>query len=934
MAASLAERSAFIRYAVTAAVIAVAVALHWAIQPLVGSRIPFLFFLPALLLTAMLVGRGPAVIVLVAGVVNAMFLLPPVGNPLIVIPEDRVAIAAYLAVGTLLVFAGTYFGAADRRARDAERRLALAQENTGVGLFEIDLGARSMFASATLRKLFGRDPQGGDFRAQMPLDDWNALLRPEELREARAVLKRKVAEGAEGYETEHRVTLPDGSERSLFTKIHIERDAAGRAARLRGASVDITESKRVRELLEKTQGELTQQVADLRRLHELSSRLLEIGDLRSQLRAILDALAAFHGCGQGLVSLYDEQKDALTLEASVGFSAAALRQLARVAPGDGACGLAFGSSRRTVVEDTESDPAFLAWRGIARQENFRAVHSTPLISAEGRVIGVISVHFRQPRRPDERETRLADICARKAAVFVERARARDVAHESEQRFRVALESSAIPFTVLAPVRDEGGTIVDFQWLYMNNAGATVLRQDAAALAGRRVLDVLPGHWDPPGLLDHYVTAAETGRTQEFEAHSEASGAGVWYHVIISPMRDALAVWFADITERKQNEQALRDADRRKDEFLATLAHELRNPLAPIRQAAMISKAPGATEAQKSWSHDVIERQVAHMALLLDDLLDVSRITRGMLQLRKARTDLCAVVNAAIETARPLIDARQHRLLVDLPPYPVQFEADQLRVAQVVANLLTNAAKYTDNGGVIRLAAEARGEEVTITVSDNGIGLREDALSEIFKMFNQVRATQDRSNGGLGIGLALARGLVELHGGSIDAASAGPGRGSSFTVRLPVRADLRAADAGVVVPVRSTVKRRVLVVDDNRDAADTLAEFLQLEGHEVRVAYDGEAGLAQFAAFRPDTALLDIGMPRLNGNEVARHIRGLPEGAGAMLIAVTGWGQDKDKQRAQEAGFDHHLTKPIDLHRLALLLTEPSAAVLAEAARHA
>jgi PAS domain S-box-containing protein len=376
----------------------------------------------------------------------------------------------------------------------------------------------------------------------------------------------------------------------------------------------------------------------------------------------------------------------------------------------------------------------------------------------------------------------------------------------------------------------------------------------------------------------------------------------------------------EVAVRQQAEAALREADRRKDEFLATLAHELRNPLAPIRQAALISKAPDATDAQKRWSHDVISRQVHHMSLLLDDLLDVSRITRGKLELRTEMTELAAVVDAAVEAARPIIDARRHRFTIALPDEPIMFGADPLRLAQVLSNLLTNAAKYTDPAGDIRLEAQTDGESVTITVTDTGIGMSSEAISRAFIMFSQVASGRDRSEGGLGIGLSLAKGLVELHGGTIEAKSAGPGQGSAFIVQLPRRTinDAKRPSARHI-PEAKPVKRRILIADDNRDAAESLAVLLRMDGHQVTLAHSGRDALATFNALLPEVAVLDIGMPELDGYEVARQVRQQSLGRSVTLIAVTGWGQEADKARALAAGFNHHFTKPVEPDQLSRLL---------------
>lgn len=376
-------------------------------------------------------------------------------------------------------------------------------------------------------------------------------------------------------------------------------------------------------------------------------------------------------------------------------------------------------------------------------------------------------------------------------------------------------------------------------------------------------------------------------------------------------------------ERARARAELQAADRRKDEFLATLAHELRNPLAPIRQAALLSSAAQATDAQKRWSHGVIERQVQHMALLLDDLLDISRITRGALSLRLEEVQLHAVIESAVETARPTIEGRQHQLQVELPAQPLRFEGDALRLAQVVANLLTNAAKYTEPGGqlVIRASRCVRdgAGEVLIEVCDNGIGIPRESLGEVFNMFTQLRRVSGRVNEGLGIGLALTRGLVELHGGRISAHSDGPGCGSRFEVRLPLR-----AAAAPSQPVSRLAGYRggplnILVADDNRDAAESLAELLRLHGHSVMLAFDGEQALEVFDQTSPDACLLDIGMPRLDGNEVARRLRARGDLHAPVLVAITGWGQASDRSEAMEAGFDHHLTKPVDPDKLLQLL---------------
>jgi PAS domain S-box-containing protein len=376
----------------------------------------------------------------------------------------------------------------------------------------------------------------------------------------------------------------------------------------------------------------------------------------------------------------------------------------------------------------------------------------------------------------------------------------------------------------------------------------------------------------------------------------------------------------EIVIRERAEATLRETDRRKDEFLATLAHELRNPLAPIRQAALIAKSAEASEAQKRWSYDVISRQVHHMSLLLEDLLDISRFTRGTLQLRTEMTVLSAVVDAAIETARPLIDAKGHRFTIAMPAEPVMFAADPLRLAQVLSNLLTNAAKYTDPGGHIQLDVRSDGTQIRIVVSDTGVGIAPETLSRVFVMFSQLQSNQDRSEGGLGIGLALSKGLVELHGGALEVRSEGIGKGSEFIVRLPQRTILDSERPAKVTPREGRPRvRRVLIADDNREAAESLAMLLRMEGHDVTVAYQGGEALAAFSTLQPEVVVLDIGMPELDGYAVARQVRQLSVGRRVLLIAATGWGQEADKSQALAAGFDYHFTKPIEPGMLSQLL---------------
>jgi len=385
----------------------------------------------------------------------------------------------------------------------------------------------------------------------------------------------------------------------------------------------------------------------------------------------------------------------------------------------------------------------------------------------------------------------------------------------------------------------------------------------------------------------------------------------------------------DLAERKRLEQALVAADQRKDEFLAVLAHELRNPLAPVRTAVDTMWLRPIEDATLLQCRDVIGRQVEHLTRLVDDLMDVSRITRGNIRLERKPVDVADVVRRAVETHQPLLASRQHQLVVELPSEPLVVEGDVTRLAEAVGNLLNNAAKYTEEKGriTLRVTASASSKDVRISIKDTGLGIPPEMLPSVFEMFTQIDHTLHRSQGGLGIGLALVRELVEMHGGRVEGFSDGLGKGSEFVLTLPLRPDLAvAAAAAARVPAPAPVDDgglpcRILVVDDNRDAAQSLAVMLRLSGGEVEVetAHDGVQALRIAERFRPSLVLMDIGMPGMSGFDVARTIRSLPWGSRVRLVAQTGWGQDQDRQRAHEAGFDVHLTKPIDYSALMQLM---------------
>ena len=424
------------------------------------------------------------------------------------------------------------------------------------------------------------------------------------------------------------------------------------------------------------------------------------------------------------------------------------------------------------------------------------------------------------------------------------------------------------------------------------------------------------------------TAREVGRAEDERWHVRKDGSRLWASGVVTPLRDesgelqGFAKILRDITERKRSEEQLAEANQRKDEFLAMLAHELRNPLAPILNVIQIFKQEGDGKQHLKEATGMVERALGRIVRIVDDLLDVSRITRGKIELRKERLSLQTAVQQAVESVRPLVESRKHELTVSLPPEAVWLDADPVRIEQVLVNLLNNAAKYTEPGGKIRVSAERLGNDCVLRVKDNGIGIAAELLPRIFELFVQADKSLDRAQGGLGIGLTLVKRLVEMHGGAVEAHSGGIGEGSEFVVRLravPEVAGLKPEDAP---PQQAKPGKalRILVVDDNVDTAESLAMLLRLVGHQVRTEHTGPKGLQAAVSEKPDVVLMDIGLPGMDGCQVAERIREHQDLKAMRLIAISGYGQEADQRRCEKAGFSHHLVKPVDPAKLQELLS--------------
>ena len=530
-------------------------------------------------------------------------------------------------------------------------------------------------------------------------------------------------------------------------------------------------------------------------------------------------------------------------------------------------------------------------------------YATPLHDASGVLVAGIGV--------------LVDITEREQA----RRTADEALRNSQASFRAFFDSHAIG---VVQVSGEG------RFLTVNDRYCELTGYSRAEL-----LEMGPFDLDHPddraADIEHVkdVVSNPSGVYRVEKRYVRKDGTIGWVHVCANMLRDEharvtrSAAIVLDISERKRAEEALQEADRAKDEFLATLAHELRNPLAPLKNAVELLSNPGAEPA---WCRDVIERQVAHLTRLIDDLLDVSRITRDKLELRKNAVEISELIRSAVDASRPAVQSYGQRLVVDLPSESIYVDGDFVRLTQVLTNLLTNAAKFTEGAGTVRLSATGGEGEVSISIADTGIGLEEADLTRVFAKFYQSPRRGDKFLGGLGIGLALVRRLVELHGGSVEARSEGLGRGSEFVVRLP-KAPAPAV-AGQRSPARavqsSVANKRVLIVDDNVDSAESLARLLQSLGHRTATEYDGESAIERAQTFEPHVVLLDLGMPGVDGFEVCRRLRASVTQSRPRIVAMTGWGREQDRARTFAAGFDAHLVKPVDLAAVAVVLEESDA----------
>jgi len=895
-----------------------------ALTPYLGSTLPFVSAFPAIVIAAWYGGFWPGVLAI--AICAAWSLALPEGMPPLTgdVPMGA-RIVLMLPAGVLMCLLAEQLHRkrreADRRLEEMQRlakpsqRLQAALELAAISAFDVD---------RDLRYVWAQKPPVGLREADMLGRTAEEIYEPGTAALLTQARRRILAEGT-AFRTEMQVTR-NGTVEWIDWIGGPLRDAEGRIVGVTNLAFDITDRKLSEMALQRGSDEQRLLV----RLQDGTRELTTASEIKS---VVLDEVGRHFGanrCVFAEISIADAAVDVVA-DYAEGLASVAGRH--RIASGESPLLKQLLAGKTIAIDDIAAgaagDPiAGEAWMVVGYWEvETGAMLCVPVLH-EGDLMAVLSLRHARPHAWRSDEIRLAEQITQRLWTVLETARTQAALRENRDVLALAMRGGRMGAWSREFETDKAWWSRELEEIFgLEDDGFRGNRQDFLDLLHpddrervRSALDqALQNHRD---YVVEYRFRHRSGEWRWMEGRGRA-----FYRNDGQPaITYGLGI---DITERKRSEEERRRLNaelaqslRRKDEFLATLAHELRNPLAPIVTALEVLRLKAPADPQMRWSRDVIERQVRHMTRLVDDLLDVARISTGKAQLRIERVELAGVVQHAIEATRSLMDTAGHRFSLSLPPRPLLLDADPTRLSQVLANLLSNAAKYTPAGGDISLVAEREGDMAVLVVEDNGIGLSEADLESIFSMFAQVTPAIDRSQGGLGIGLALSRGLVELHGGTITAASPGLHRGSRFTVRLPlaVTAEARGGDQEPAA-AQELSAQRILVVDDNVDAAESLAMLLQMDGHETELAHDGQRALELAHSFEPEVILLDIGLPLLNGYEVARRVREQPWGRRIKLIAVTGWGQEQDRRRAVESGFDHHLTKPLDPSRLTGLLAE-------------
>lgn len=719
------------------------------------------------------------------------------------------------------------------------------------------------------------------------------------------------------YHAEYRVRSAEGWRwTSAWGLVEFEDGPpARRPVGVSGVSLDITDRKR-NELLLAAQKQSLEMMVSGAGLATVLTHLTSVVEQQSNGESVAcillldDGGRLHHGASTSLPANY--------LAAIEGLQAS---------PDLGTCSVAAITGQVVVTPSFEDDPKWAALKHWPLSLGLKGAWSRPIIARDGRVLGTFGTYFRETREPTGFERQAVEILSHTAALAIERAQDERALRESERRLETLV-------TNLPGMAYRCPTAEPWPLTYASEGALELTGYPAADFMAQRL------NWQgvvhPDDLERVGIEVGDAlGAGRPFEVIyriQHRDGSPRWVldrgRGIVDPeTRELIAIegFAGDLTRQHDAEEALREADRRKDEFIATLSHELRNPLAPLRTALHLLRLNDDGQGAVARLLGTMERQVDHLVRLVDDLLEVARISRGTFELRRTRLDVSTIVKMAIETTEPLIAASGHQLRVVGGERDVWVDGDAVRLSQILANLLNNAAKYMERGGEIVLETRVEGESLVMEVRDHGEGIDPEALPRLFQMFVRADHTRGRHRGGLGIGLALSRTLAQMHGGTLTASSAGRGRGSTFTLLLPLApaaTDATAAAAPVVADA-PPMRVRVLVCDDNADAADLTAQLLSGHGCDVQLAYDGAAALREAERLRPDVILLDIGMPDRDGYDVCRHIRQAEWGAGVTVVAVTGWGQLRDHHDSATAGFDHHLVKPVQPDVLVNLLQDVS-----------
>jgi PAS domain S-box-containing protein len=836
---------------------AIAVAIRWALDPVLQDRYPLLTVYAAVAAAVWVGGHSPAVLAAITGYLACDYLfIEPRGRFGFADSSSFLGALTYAITCAFIIALGKATRTAQRKARDRDEFLATTLGGISDGVVTTDASGRVMSLNPAAEAMLGWTEH--EARHQFLSDVFHVV--DEKTRASIENPATQVLHGGRivGLSDRSVLVSRDGTERPIDDSAAPLRDEQGNIV---GAAVmfhDVSERRRVEVTLERSQREL------LEFFDSASVPLHWIGPdgtiLRAN-RAELDMLGYTDDEYVGRhISRFHVDRDAID------------DLLARLMPGDPVARYPArmrckdGSIKKVLIDSNSF------W------DKGRLVHNCCFM-----------FDVTEQKRGEETRSLLAAI--------------------------VAASDDAIVSKTL------DGIILSW-----NDGAQRVLGYSPAEAIGRSVDLIIP-----PELREQERQTLQRIRQGERVDHFETvrvtkDGRRVDVSLTLSPVRDdsgrviGASKVARDISERKRMDAALREADRRKDEFLATLAHELRNPLAPIRHSLEILLRSDGDPRLFRHATDILSRQLSHMIRLVDDLLDMSRITRDKLQLQRTRVELASIIRHAVEASRPLAERDQQTIEVSLPAEPIYLDADPVRLAQVFSNLFNNACQYTEPGGHIWLTAARQNEEVVLVVRDSGIGMPADQLDGIFEMFTQVEDDSERPRRGLGIGLTLVRRLVQLHGGTVTARSEGRGLGSEFEVRLPVLESEEPHDEPEPLPAPETSTRRILVVDDNRDSAESIATLLQLSGHQTYMAHDGLAAVEAAERYRPDVILLDVGLPKMSGLDACRRIRGHAWGKGMVIVALTGWGQDHDRRNTQEAGFDAHLVKPVDYGDLLQLLS--------------